>query len=177
MSDGIKRLNPSVNYDDTQTGGLNNNELLIKTHLREKKYSKYKNYKDNDDIFYKLFSLMMAFVFMIIILNITLVSYKSLNQDVFNPCKNVLSEDIIDIYTSIDNENIAMSALTRLQPMEYSFIEYKAENCGRHGSLAYYFRGNDTTYVVCDDETIMHTERVCIEQGHIVKLLRTLSES
>lgn len=167
----IKILNPSVNYEDqTNEDGFVNSDTLIKTYLRKKESKQY-NKTIDEDTFYKYFSLIMAFIFMIIILNITFVAYKSIDPVAFDNCKSIKSENIIDVFSSVDDIDSAKHALIRWRPENYTFVEYNIENCGRNGVFAYYFSENNDTYIVCDDETIQYVETICKEPRFMGQLL------
>ncbi|MEA3229861.1 MAG: hypothetical protein U9P44_03020, partial [archaeon] len=93
----------------------------------------------------------------------------------FSPCRPVLSDEIIDVYSSVDDWDSAKSVLKRRMAGEYLFVESRIEACGHSGIFAYYFKGLDynnqnTTYIVCDDETISRIEIVCREHSPIAKL-------
>lgn len=170
MDEDLKRLNPSVNYEDSPTGGLNNNDLLIQKHLRENEREQ-NNKTIDDDTFYKYFSLILAFIFMIIILNVTFAAYKSIDPAAFESCRSIKSNDMIDVFSSVDDTDSAERALIRWHPKSYAFERYNIENCGRYGLLAYYFTEGNDTYVVCDDETIQYFEMVCEEPRFMKKML------
>ncbi|MBW6462430.1 MAG: hypothetical protein K0B07_05275 [DPANN group archaeon] len=173
MDDDIKKLNPSVNYDDSFTGILNNNDLLIQKHILDNE-RKQNNKTFDEDTFYKYFSIIMTFIFMVIILNVTFVAYKTIDPTAFDSCKDIISNDIIDVFSSVDDTDSAERALIRWNPKDYDFEEYKIENCGRNGLFAYYFKDGNSTYIVCDDDTIQYFEKVCEEPRFMKKMLISL---
>ena len=173
MDDDLKKLNPSVNYEDSPTGGLNNNDLLIQKHLRENEREE-NNKTFDEDTFYKYFSLIMAVIFMIIILNVTFIAYKAIDPAAFESCRSIKSNDIINVFSSVDDTYSAERALIRWNLGEYTFVKYNIENCGNNGLFAYYFTEGNDTYVVCDDETIQYFEMVCKEPRFMKKMLINL---
>ena len=164
MDDNIKKLNPSVNYD-TPPIKKNINIMLDESRSKRERYSPDIGIKNNnDDTFFKYFTLILTIIFIIIILNVTVASYKMLDPDMFSPCRSVLSDEIIDVYSSVDDQKTARAVLIQRVPGEYSFVESKIESCGIYGTFSYHFTDGNTTYIVCNDETVMHTEIVCKKQ-------------
>ncbi len=165
MDDKLKKLNPSVdynalpiekNYSILMREGIEKHNNL---HAKEN-YIKGKQ----DESFFKYFTFILTIVFIIILLNVTVFAYKMIDPDMFSPCRSVLSDDIFETYSSIDCQNTAKTALIQRIPGEYSFVESKIGACGKNGMLSYHFTYGDTTYIVCDDETITHIDTVCREQ-------------
>ncbi len=164
MDDDIKKLNPSVNYDALPIK-KNINVMLDESKAKREKYSSDIDIRNKrDDTFFKYFTFILTIIFIIIILNITVASYKMLDPDLFSPCRSVLSDEIIDVYSSIDDQKTAKAALIQRVPGEYSFVESKIESCGIYGIFSYHFTDGNTTYIVCDDETVTHTDMVCKKQ-------------
>ncbi|MCK4808701.1 MAG: hypothetical protein KAS90_03710 [Candidatus Aenigmarchaeota archaeon] len=164
MDDDIKKLNPSVNYDAPPIK-KNINIMLDESRSKREEYSSDIGIKNNnDETFFKYFTFILTIIFIIIILNITVASYKMIDPDLFSPCRNVLSDEIIDVYSSVDNQETARAALIQRVPGEYSFVESKIESCGIYGTFSYHFTDGNTTYIVCDDETVTHTDMVCKKQ-------------
>ena len=170
MDDDLKRLNPSVNYEDSPTGGLNNNDLLIQAHNRENE-NKQNNKTVDEDTFYRYFSLILALIFMIIILNVTFAAYKSIDPAALDSCRSIKSNDMIDVFSGVEDTDSAELALVRWSPENYTFTKSQIENCGRTGLFAYYFNEGNDTYIVCDDETIQYFETVCEEPRFMKKIL------
>ncbi len=164
MDDDIKKLNPSVNYDALPIK-KNINVMLDESRAKREKYPSDIDIKNNnDETFFKYFTFILTIIFIIIILNITVASYKMLDPDLFSPCRSVLSDDIVDVYSSVDDQETAKAALIQRIPGEYSFVESKIESCGIYGIFSYHFTDGNTTYIVCDDETVTHTDIVCKNQ-------------
>ncbi|MCK5043334.1 MAG: hypothetical protein KAR51_04875, partial [Candidatus Aenigmarchaeota archaeon] len=85
MDDNIKKLNPSVNYD-TPPIKKNINIMLDESRSKRERYSPDIGIKNNnDDTFFKYFTLILTIIFIIIILNVTVASYKMLDPDMFSP--------------------------------------------------------------------------------------------
>lgn len=164
MDDDIKKLNPSVNYDALPIK-KNINIMLDESRAKREEYSPDTDIRNKqDDTFFKYFTFILTIIFIIIILNITVASYKMLDPDLFSPCRSVLSDEIIDVYSSVDDQKTARAALIQRVPGEYSFVESKIESCGIYGTFSYHFTDGNTTYIVCDDETVTHTDIVCKKQ-------------
>ncbi|NOQ38175.1 hypothetical protein GQ472_04775 [archaeon] len=164
MDDDIKKLNPSVNYDALPIK-KNINVMLDESRAKRERYASDIGIKNNnDETFFKYFTLILTIIFIIIILNVTVASYKMLDPDMFSPCRSVLSDEIIEVYSSVDDQKTAKAALIQRMPGEYSFVESKIESCGIYGIFSYHFTDSNTTYIVCDDETVTHMETVCREQ-------------
>jgi len=165
MDEDLKKLNPSVDYNALPIE--KNYSILMREgierhnnpHAKES-YIKGKQ----DETFFKYFTFILTIVFIIIILNVTVSAYKMLDPDLFSPCRSVLSDDMFEIHSSIDNEETAKAALIQRIPGEYSFVESRIGTCGKNGMFSYHFRDGNTTYIVCDDETITHVNIVCREQ-------------
>ena len=169
MDEDIKKLNPSVNYDENTPSRINLMALDDRKNELSSESKEWFEKKQTDNTFYKFFSIIMMFVFMLIILNITFASYKLLVPDAFSPCKIQVGE-IKDVYRGVYDSKSAQIALLTVYPGEYTFIEYKFEPCGSNGIFASYFTDPNTTYIVCDDTTVSRLETVCIRQGLIQKM-------
>ncbi|NOQ56331.1 MAG: hypothetical protein GQ477_06025 [Nanohaloarchaea archaeon] len=165
----IKKLNPSINYDNPNQDDFIDDELLVKTYLRNKENIQ-NNKTVDDDTFYKYFSLIIMVIFMIIILNITFSAYQAIDPTAFDSCKSVISDDIVDVYSSVDNVDSAERVLIQWNPTDYTFTKSQIENCGRNGLFAYYFDAGNETYIVCEDETIQYFETICKEPRFMTKM-------
>lgn len=169
MDEDLKKLNPSVNYNVDTSKKINLMALDDRKNKLNAESKEWFEKRNTDNTFYKLFGILMMFVFIIIILNISFASYKMLVPDALSPCKIQVGE-IKDVYCGVHDSKSAQMALLTVYPGEYTFIEYKFEPCGYNGIFAYYFKDMNTTYIVCDDTTVSRLETVCIRQGPIQKM-------
>ncbi|MEA2003590.1 MAG: hypothetical protein U9O53_01375 [archaeon] len=171
MGNDIKKLNPSVNYD-ASPAEKNIDMMLRKSRAKseEKALSGFGK-GGSDDGFYKYFMLIFIVIFAIIIVNVTASAFMMIEPEQLSPCRDVISDNIVDLFSNVDDQKTAESALVDRRPGEYSFIEYKIESCGRCGVFSYYFTDGDTIYIVCDDETVTYIDVVCRKQGVIERLI------
>ncbi len=166
MDEKIKRLNPSVNYNQMP----HENNKTVPKHLNLKGFED-DGTDDQKDKIYRYFSFLMIVIFFIIILNVTVLAYKMVDPEALEPCKTVMSPHLMDAYSSVYDRQSAERALIKAIPDQYEYEGGVMKACGRYGMYSYHFRSGNTTYMVCEDETIRRKDTVCENRGFFKKKL------
>ncbi|MCK5452264.1 MAG: hypothetical protein KAI51_02405 [Candidatus Aenigmarchaeota archaeon] len=171
MGNDIRKLNPSVNYD-ASLAEKNIDMMLRESRAKsEEKASLGFGKGGNNDGFYKYFMLIFTVIFAIILVNVTTSAFLMIEPEQLSPCRNVISDTVVDLYSNVDDPKTAESALVEIRPGEYSYIGSKVGLCGKYGMFSYYFAEGDTTFILCDDRTVTYMDTVCREQGALERLI------